>query len=280
VAGSDGPGGTVTVGASNGGSSNGAPGESTGNEGGGGQGESPSLCTYTKLVLNNEGGFAPGGPTPGSWYSVTCTVQSTGVSTTETEWIPDQVATGTPAIDPYSVARQAENSLRLPPLTGHFDPSGPAVVNLPTWLWIDADIWHSYSVTASVGSVSATAVATPSSVTWSMGDGDVVTCDGPGTPFDSGQPSSQQSTRCFYTYAISSAGQPSSDGNPNDAAFDVETTIDWSVAWSVRGARGGGILPSLFTSTSTLLRVEQVQSINSDVSDAFDRIPLTERSLT
>jgi hypothetical protein len=121
-------------------------------------------------------------------------------------------------------------------------------------------------VTASVGSVSATAVATPSSVAWSMGDGVVVTCDGPGTPFDPALPASQQSTQCTHTYTVSSAGQPSRDGNANDGAFDVVTTIDWSVSWSAAGAAGGGVLPNLSTSTSSQVRVEQVESINSEPS--------------
>jgi hypothetical protein len=280
VAGNDGPSGTVTVGASNGGSIGGAPGDSIGGEGGGGQGGSPWLCTYTTLTLNDEGGIAPGGPTPGSWYSVTCTDLLTGASTTETEWIPDQSATDTPAVNPYSVARQAENSLRLPSPNSYFNPSDLSVVNLATWLWINADIWHPYSVTASVGSVSATAVATPSSVTWSMGDGGMITCYGPGTPFDSTQPSSPQSTQCAYTYAISSAGQPSPDGDPNDDAFHVVTTINWSVSWSVQGAVGGGGLPALSTSTSTFVRVEQVESINSEASDALHRRSLIEGALT
>jgi hypothetical protein len=221
------------------------------------------------LTLNDEGGFAPGGPTPGSWYSVTCTNQSTGASTTETEWIPDAAAAETPAIDPYSVARQAERSLRLPPPSLQFNPSALSVVNLPTWLWIDGGIWHPFSVTASVGAVSATAVATPTSVTWAMGDGGVTICDGPGTPYNPQLPANEQSTSCDYTYLASSEGQPSPDGNPDDDAYDVVTTIDWSVSWSVQGAAGGGKLPPLSTSSSKPVRVEQVESVNAELPDTF-----------
>jgi hypothetical protein len=228
------------------------------------------LCLYTKLLLNDEGGIAPGGPTPGSWYSVTCVNQITDASTTETEWISDRAAVGgTPAVDPYAVARQAENSLRLPQPDTSFSPAAFSVVNLPTWLWIGAGIWHSYSITATVGPVSATAVATPRSVDWSMGDGGEVTCNGPGTPFDPAQPLSQQATGCSYTYTSSSIGQPSPNGDPDDSAFTVRTTINWSVSWSTRGAPGGGALPPLSTSASTPVRVEQVESINTGMSDAF-----------
>ena len=205
----------------------------------------------------------PGGPTPGSWYSVTCTDQITGASVTQTEWIPDQSVTSIPAVNPYAVALEAENSLRLPSPTGYFNPPGVSVVNLPTWFWINAGLWHPYSVTATAGSVSATAVATPLAVTWVTGDGGVTTCDGPGIPFEPEQSLSQQSTYCSHRYTTSSLGQPSPDGNPNDAAFTVSITIDWSVSWSAQGDSNGGELPSLFTSSSRSVRVEQVESVDA-----------------
>lgn len=265
VTGGDGPGGIVHVGASNGGSGGGGRGGGASGKGGG-QSPSPWLCISTKLILNDEGGIAPGGPTPGSWYSVTCTNQITGASITQTEWIPDQSATSIPPVNPYAVALEAEKSLRLPSPTGYFNPSGVSVVNLSTWFWIDAGLWHPYSVTATVGSVSATAVATPIAVTWSTGDGGVTTCDGPGIPFEPEQPLSQQSTYCSHTYTTTSLGQPSPDGNPNDEAFSVSITIDWSVSWSARGDSGGGSLPPLSTSSSRSVRVEQVESIDADGS--------------
>jgi hypothetical protein len=263
VDGGDGPGGTVTVGASSGGYLAGSSGGPTGNKGGA-LGGSPWLCTYTSLTLNDEGGFAPGGPTPGGWYSVTCTDQSDGGSTTNTDWIPDGSTGVTPDVDPHSIALQAENSLHLPSPALNFNPPAVSIVNLPTWMWIDSSMWHPYSVSASVGSVSATAVATPMSVTWSTGDGGVVICDGPGTAFDVEEPASQQTTQCTHTFGVSSAGQPSSDGNPNDGAFVVVATIDWTVSWLATGATGGGTLPPLTTSTSTQLRVEQVESVNAE----------------
>jgi hypothetical protein len=192
----------------------------------------------------------------------------TGAQTTQTEWVPDQSTPSSPAVDPRSVALQAERSLALPAPASHFNPTATSVVNLPTWLWIDAGIWHPYSVTASVGSVSATAVANPILVTWSMGDGGQTTCPGPGAPYNLSQPSSGQSTQCEYSYLRSSAGQLSPDGNPDDGAFAVSATVSWAVSWSAQGAAGGGELPMLFTSSRSTVRVEQVQSINSNFSAA------------
>ena len=261
--GGDGP-GTITVGASSGGSGSGGPGGGAGSTGGG-RGASPWLCVYTELLLNDEGGIAPGGPTPGSWYSVICTDQLTGSSNTQTEWIPDQAVGSIPAVNPYAVALQAENSLRLPAPTSYFNPPDISVVNLRTWLWIDPRIWHSYAVTATVGTVSATAVANPVSVTWLTGDGGTVLCHGPGRPFDPAQ-AQQPTNGCSHIYTTSSSGQPSPDGDPNDGAFAVSTTVDWSVTWSAQGAAGGGPLPPLSTSSTRGVRVEQVESVNTDGS--------------
>ena len=276
TSGSDTPNGTVSVGVSDGSSLPGAVGgQPSGGAGAGGVGKTGSTggggswsCTYSSLVLNDEGGFAPGGPTPGGWYSVTCVNSRTGASTTQTEWITAQTPVtaapiaATPAVDPRTVALEAEASLQLPAPSMHFNPSDTSVVNLPTWLWVGAAIWHTYSVTASVGPVSATAVATPRSVTWTLGDGGVVICTGPGQPFDQLQPASVQSTSCSYTYRTSSADQPSPDGNPDDASFDVNAVVTWSVSWSAQGEPGQGSLPALTTRTVAPVRVEQVESID------------------
>ncbi len=265
VTGGDSSNGTITVGASDGGSTPGYPGVAgDGVAGSGGTG--PWTCAATSLLLNEEGGFAPGGPTPGGWYSVTCDNSVSGATTTQTEWLTSHAQTGTPAVDPRTLALQAENSLRLPDPTLHFNPAASSVVNLPTWLWIDPSLWHPYSVTATVGTVSATAVATPDAVVWQMGDGDQVTCAGPGRAFDGSQPAVTQVPACAYSYRASSLGQPSPDGHPDAAAYPVRATISWTIAWSAVGADGQGSLPSLTTSAATSLRVVQVESVDTGLS--------------
>ncbi len=280
ASGTEGPGGTVSVGASDGGSSAGGPGTSGAGgipgttrggsgPGSGAGGGSPWACTSTSLLLNDLGGFAPGGPTPGGWFSVTCVNPRNGASTTQTEWIPSAAPSlpsappGAPGVDPRVVALQAENSLRLPAPDLHFNPPSSSVVNLPTWLWIDASIWHPLSVTATAGSVSATAVATPTSVTWQTGDGGQVVCRGPGRPFDFAVPAQDQETGCQHTYQASSIGQPSSNGDPDDAAYRVRATVTWSVSWAAVGASGQGVLPPLTTAAEAAVRVVQVESVNS-----------------
>jgi hypothetical protein len=183
---------------------------------------------------------------------------------TRTQWITQAVAgQAAPAVDPHALALVAERSLRLPDPQLYFNPSGSAVVNLATWLWVDPSIWHPQSVTASAGGVTATAVAAPVSVSWSMGDGTTVVCTGPGVAYDPSQSPNAQSTTCEHTYVVSSAGQPSPDGNPDDGSFSVTATVNWSVSWSAVGAPGGGALPSLTTAATAAERVKQVESVNA-----------------
>ncbi len=279
-------GNTVRVGASDGGSSpgwGGTPGGSgggafagnpgpTGGSGGGtgsgtGSGASAVSCTYMALTLSDIA-FPPGGATPGGWYSVSC-YNPNGTSLTQTEWIttaspatPTAQAPAAPAVDPRVLALQADESLHLPAPVLELNPEGSTVVNLPTWLWLAPGLWHSYSVSATAGSVTATAVATPLSVRWSMGDGGTVTCGGPGTPYAAGAVG--QSTTCSYTYRDTSTGQPSPDGDENDGAFTVNAVVTWGVTWASVGAPGGGTLPDLTTQASTGERVTQIQSVDAD----------------
>jgi hypothetical protein len=144
------------------------------------------------------------------------------------------------------------------------NPSGAGDVNLAEWLWIDPSLWHPITTSATAcnagGCTTSSATATPEDVTWDTGDGGSVTCAGPGTAYDLGEAASVQSTSCSHTYEESSAGQPSSDGNPNDAAFTVRAVVTWGVTWSGAGGAGGA-LPSITTQSSTTLRVEQIESI-------------------
>jgi hypothetical protein len=160
-----------------------------------------------------------------------------------------------------AAAAKAEASIVLPPPSITLNPVAFSVANLPTWLAVDPALWHVFEATATVGGVTATAAATPETVVWTMGDGGVVDCSGPGTPFNPAFAADQQTTSCSYTYRRSSAGEPSANGDPNDGAFPVTATVTWRVAWTAVGAPGGGTLPSLQTATTTAVRVEQVESV-------------------
>jgi hypothetical protein len=262
-------GSSASVSAAESGSAPETPGSSTAPEHGDSGGKRSDVhCTSAPVELSAAGGFSlpPGGTTPGWWYRVTCS-DPAGVVSDRAVWVPTTTKSAPvaplPAADPGMAAAQADASIVLPAPTLSFNPSTFTVVNLPTWLTIDPSVWHAYAATATVGGVTATAVATPVAVTWTMGDGATVQCAGPGTAYNAQLPDDQQSTTCAHTYARSSQGEPSSDGNPDDGAFPVTATISWTVTWTAVGAPGGGDLPVLHTTSTTSLRVEQVESIDA-----------------
>ena len=170
-------------------------------------------------------------------------------------WIANgQTAPGArPAPSPATVARIAYQQLRLPVPAIAVNPPGEQLVNLPTWIWLSSG-WMQVSATASVPSVSVTAVATPTTVSWSLGDGSAVTCASAGTPFPPGTDPKASSPDCGHTYHASSASQPSQ-------AFSVTATVHWTVTWS--GAGQGGTFPDMTTSGNAAFRVAESQALNN-----------------
>jgi len=225
----------------------------------------PAPCTDIPLPDAQSSVLGAGGPTPGLWYLVKCPNQSGNPNIEHLIWVPTASATtpkaGSAGIGAEAAATQAAASITLPSPSIQLNPAVFSVVNLPSWLAIDPAMWHPFEATATAGGVTATALATPETVNWNMGDGGTVECDGPGSFYEASLPASQQSTSCAYTYRQSSDGQPSSDGDPNDGAFRVTATVTWTVTWTVVGEPGGGTLPSLRTASTVPVRVEQVESI-------------------
>lgn len=252
-------GSTVSVGAAS--SSPGT--QSVSNPAGGESGGATSACHYTPLPAQDAAAFGAGGPTPGGWFFVSCPGRPTlTIFTGVLIWIPAGAPLpATPAsISPVALATQARNSLTLPSPEIGFSPSPFAVVNVETWLWVTDSMWRPFTTSASAGGVTATATATPQSVVWTTGDGARIVCDGPGVAYRPTVAPDAQTTYCAHVYSAPSVGQPSG-ADPNDAAYPVTATVMWSVTWSSTGASGGGELAPLFTSTTTSLRVEQVESV-------------------
>jgi len=132
----------------------------------------------------------------------------------------------------------------------------PQLVRVPTWLWVDPDVWTPRSKTAAVPGLSATATARPVRVTWSTGDGATVVCRGPGTAFRAGVDwASGGSPDCGHTYLRASAGQPG-------GVFVVTATVEWSVSWA--GGGQAGALPPLTSAATVTLRVTESQALNDE----------------
>jgi hypothetical protein len=157
-------------------------------------------------------------------------------------------------VDPRVLAERAAAALNLPDPAMRTSPEHDHVVQLASWLWIPADQWHPHHVSATAGPVTSTVTATPTRITWDMGNGDQVACDGPGTPYRHTHASDPDASDCAYTYRHSSAGQPGE-------TYQITATIDWDLTWTATGAAGGGSLGTTSTSTTQPVRVTEIQAL-------------------
>lgn len=220
---------------------------------------SKPTCTYQPLSAEDavtadkfaaKGWGAAKGDGPGSWYRKICT-SDTGQQTATVVWIPPRT------VDPKALAEDASDRAPIPLPGMHLSPpeGSEQVVGIETWLWIDPTQWHPVSSSASAGAVTATATAVPESVTWSMGNGDKVTCPGPGVPYEAAAAAAGQKPTCSYTFRRSSARAP-------EGEFQLEATVTWRVTWSAVGAPGGGALGTVARTAAIPIRVAEIQAVN------------------
>ncbi len=229
--------------------------------GGAGPGESDggtgvvTCVLYQALAIN--GGFIAGlpvsDPQPGSVYLLWC---RDGAGAT----VVFRVITYDPAtffIDPGALAQQAYKELPLVYPNPQTSPGmwTDQLVGVSTWLWIPSNEWQPPSATASAGGLSATVTATPDRVVWTMGDGAIVVCDGPGVPYDTSRPDAEQSTDCSHTYPRSSAGQ-------SDERYAVSAVMVWTVRWTATDGSGGA-LPEAWRGAQFSLRVAEAQALRT-----------------
>lgn len=228
----------------------------------------PQLCQFTP-----DPGFTPPltmSPATshvgeaGSWMLKRCAGNDVDVmgraplpSVGEVVWVPKAAP-----LTPSALAQVAYKQLKPPAPTLVLSPPNtrPELVGMPLWLSVPTSSWAPVTATASAGGVSVTATATPVSVFWSMGDGQSVTCHGPGTPYPS-DPSVHpplSSPTCGYTY-------PRPTATPRNRSFPVTATVEWQVTWSGTG-NSGGTLPNLRTSSGTNVQVSEVQALVTGVS--------------
>jgi hypothetical protein len=157
--------------------------------------------------------------------------------------------------NPAQLAQQALKKLPLlpPQIDINPKPGGKGLVGMPVWMAVarTAGGWGPQSASASAGGVTVTATGTVQQVVWSMGDGQSVTCNGPGTPYNASYGKSS-SPNCGYTYSQDSSAQPG-------GKFTVTATATWDVHWV-----GGGQQGDLTTSrTSTVqITITQLQVVN------------------
>ena len=139
-----------------------------------------------------------------------------------------QYVPGETIIGPDELARRARGQLAILYPEPQTSPGHgiDQIVGIETWLWIDDAAWQPISASASIPGLSVTATATPRQVTWDMGDGTTVTCDGPGTVYDPSRSPADQSTDCGHVYQ-------------RRGAHTAAATITWMVEWSASDGSGG-----------------------------------------
>lgn len=153
------------------------------------------------------------------------------------EWRPDPPAGfGGVSITPEQLAAQAVARLRLDgPSIRTAPPAGTGLVGLPMWMWTEVTprTWGPQSATASIPGLSVTATARAVQMSWDMGNGSVVQCAGPGTPYTRNR-GAAMSPDCGYRYE-----QPSWDRL--DDVYQVTATTTWEITW-VGGGRSGRLV--------------------------------------
>ena len=127
-------------------------------------------------------------------------------------------------------------------------------VNLWLFAWTNAASWKPMSKTAATpdGTVWATVTATPTTLTYTPGDGHApVVCNGPGRPWvtsDGFEPPSQGA--CGYKYT-----------DISHHPLTVTLTETWSISWVGSGGTSGTITPPMTASTSGQLNVMQIETV-------------------
>lgn len=221
-----------------------------------GRGGTPARrCEYEALSADNQG---PVGATNwngrwgngnGIWMRKTC-YDDTGIVSATLVWVPQRV-------DPQQLAKQARDEVPTPSPTIRMNPPAEKgeVTNVETWLWIEPSQWQPVTASAAAGNVTVTTTATPDHVVWDMGNGDTVTCNGPGKPYDTSRPAADQSTDCGYTYRRSSARE-------SDGRYHVTATVHYQVAWTATGIAAGGALAPITQRSTVAIRVAEIQALN------------------
>lgn len=165
----------------------------------------------------------------------------------------------TPPIDPTVLRDRAAALVVLPsPSVGTFPAlSNPAIVQTETWMWIEDD-WSPRTAEDGQGFTNVTVTATPTRADWSMGDGSVIPCNGPGTRWESGR--YQAGSTCTHTYTRSSAGQP-------DNRYSASVTVVWELTWSINGSPQGSF-GQVDQTSAFAIAVGELQAVESNGGDA------------
>lgn len=159
-----------------------------------------------------------------------------------------------PTVTPAEAGAKAVARLQLPSLAVQVGPDpqqnewGMIPVGYPVWLYADGET--SLSDSEEVEGLSVSLEAELTSMSFSMGDGTVVECAGPGTPHTAEVEPGEPSPTCGHTYQRVPSGSATS--------YTVTATAHWSVTWTAMGESG---TVQDTTSSTTRLPVGELQVV-------------------
>ena len=184
-----------------------------------------------------------------TWNTVECTYVGADGTTEVWGWGLLVIETS-PPIDPLVLRDRARDRIdpEAPvPMTAPMWGEIPAVVQLPTWLWVDGE-WEPIEESESQGLVTVVVQARPVQVAWALGEHGGVTCDGPGTEWAPGL--GEDATDCAYTFDASGAGVASA------------ATVQWTFRWWLNG-NDMGDFGDLTVTTDFAIDVAEIQAIET-----------------
>ncbi len=212
------------------------------------------------------------------WYKLNCTIDMTDPRAREyageeidlygylgsdpyarqARLIPNGTAPPAPAVDVEVLRDAAYDSMDIPDPTIERNPkmqgSAATLVTLPTYFYTDGGYRDTWDITASVGPVSATVVATSGDWTFtSPAGGDTCTHAEFTTPW-----TGQGEAGCAIAFTRSSNGYA--------AGFPVTATSTWDATWTgVPGPAAPEPLPPVTTSVQVDVPVVESQALVTDV---------------
>jgi len=180
-------------------------------------------------------------------------------------WLPGEP--DTVMIDPVTVAYRAVAMMRLaPPLVKTAPGVGQVgLVNMPVWLWVDKteNTWGPIERSASVPGLTVTATAHVKAINWSMGDGNTIRCEAPGTPYDKSM-GIKDSPDCGHRYKKTSRELPK-------CTFPVTGTAQWDITWQSTMGDTGQI--SVTQQATTRLRIAEAVPVLVDPQGSETVVP-------
>lgn len=133
------------------------------------------------------------------------------------------------------------------------------IVTVPTWMWFPAGEWKPLTASAGQGLLVVTITATPVSSRWDMGDGQVVTCTGPGTALDHWpagvDPRTVHSPDCDHVYTRWSGDQPGGE-------WPVTVHVRYRITWFSTTGRSGVQADLVLERNDIRIPVDEVQALN------------------